>query len=130
MALKERLSSIRKGKGLSVLDLARAAGVSPAYLWQIESGAKRNPSGEVIKRLAAALGTTVADLMETSLAVPGHSLQEVPPSLRSLISKKARQLDIRQEDVEMLKQIQFRGRRPAKEEDYELIFLFLKRILG
>jgi hypothetical protein len=37
---------------------------------------------------------------------------------------------LRQEDIEMLKGIHFRGRRPKKAEDWELIFLLLKRILG
>ncbi len=130
MALKQKLKSLRTAKGLSVIELAEASGVSPPYIWQIEKGMKKNPSGEVLKRLAAGLGTTVAELLETSLAIPKETLAEVPSSLRRLVRRKARQLDLREEDIEMLKGINFRGRQPDKEEDWELIFLFIKRILG
>ena len=130
MALKERLKSIRDAKGLSVAGLAEASGVSPPYIWQIESGAKKNPSGEVLQKLAAGLGTTVADLIGTTLVIPEDTLKQAPPSLRKLAKRKAKQLDLRQEDIEVLKNIHFRGKRPNKEEDWELIFLFLKRILG
>ena len=130
MSLKEKLKSLRTAKGIRVAELAQASGVSPPYIWQIEKGMKKNPSGQVLKRLAEALRTTVADLLETSLAITEEALAEVPPSLRRLAKRKARQLDLRQEDIEMLKHIHFRGKRPDKEEDWELIFLFIKRILG
>jgi len=39
-------------------------------------------------------------------------------------------LGVRREDVEMLKQIHYRGQRPGTLEDWELIFLFIRRILG
>ena len=61
---------------------------------------------------------------------PQEALKKIPPSLRSLARKRGKHLDLRQEDIEMLKNIHFRGKRPNKEEDWELIFLFLKRILG
>ena len=130
MELKDKLRSLRRAKGTGVKKLAKDSGVSVPYIYQIEKGWKKNPSGEVLKRLAAALGTTVADLIGTSLAIPREALAEVPPSLKRLARRKARQLDIRQEDIEMLKHIHFRGRQATKEEDWELIFLFLKRILG
>ena len=129
-ALKDRLTALRTAKGMSVTALAELSGVSAPYLWQIESGTKKNPTGEVLQKLAAALGVTVADLIGTSLVIPEEALQESPPSLQRLARRRAKQLDLRQEDIEMLTHIHFRGRRPRKEEDWELIFLFLKRILG
>lgn len=130
MALKERLKSLRSARGISVAELAEVSGVSPPYIWQIESGGKKNPSGEVLRKLAAGLGTTVADLLGTSLIIPEDSLKKAPHALRRLAKRKGKQMDLRQEDLEMLKSIHFRGKRPSKEEDWELIFLFLKRILG
>lgn len=130
MELKDRIKTLRTAKELSVAELAQMAGVSPPYIWQIENGTKKNPSGEVLKRLAAGLGTTVAEIIGTSLVIPKDTLKQVPPSLKRLAGKKAKQLDLRQEDIEMLTTIHFRGKRPDKEEDWELIFLFLKRILG
>ena len=130
MDLKERLKALRDAKEMTVAELAKASGVSPPYIWQIENGTKKNPSGEVLVKLAAGLGTTVADLLGSSLVIGEDALRKLPASLKRLVKGKAKQLDIRQEDIEMLKSIHFRGRRPTKEEDWELIFLFLKRILG
>ena len=129
MALQERLSELRKAKGLSVAELAEASGVSIPYIHQIEKGPKRNPSGEILQKLAAGLGTTVADLIGTTLVIPEDALRDVPPSLRSLARRRGKYLDLRQEDIDVLKNLHFRGKRPSKEKDWELIFLLLKRIL-
>jgi len=51
----------REHRGLTARDLAVKAGVSTAYLSQIETGV-RDGSFETIKRIAAALSITVDDL--------------------------------------------------------------------
>ena len=81
-------------------------------------------------RLASALGTTVADLMGAPAGIEEEALESVPDSLRKFVKKRGKVLGVRREDVEMLKQIHYRGRRPGTPEDWELIFLFIKRILG
>jgi transcriptional regulator with XRE-family HTH domain len=45
-------------------DLAAKAKVTPGYVAQIEMGMKKNPSLDVLKRLARALGVPVARLLE------------------------------------------------------------------
>ena len=130
MDIPKRLKKLREARGWNVSELARASGLSQPYLRQIELGIKRNPSAAVLNQLAAALGVTVADIMGTSVAIPGSSLEEAPDSLRELVRKQGKRLGLRQEDIEMLKGIHFRGKRPERSEDWELIFLLLKRILG
>lgn len=44
-------------------DLAKKADVTDAYIAQLETGKKTNPSLEVLKRLARALGVPVTDLL-------------------------------------------------------------------
>jgi transcriptional regulator with XRE-family HTH domain len=109
MHVSALLKELRVARGLSVAELAEAAAVSSPYIWQIESGRRQNPSGEKLQRLATALGVTIADL---------------------IVKGRGKRLDVRREDVEMLKHVHFRGRRPDSQEDWELVFLFLKRILG
>ena len=55
---------LRETKGLTQRDLADKAKVTGAYVAQLETGAKRNPSLDVLKRLARALGVPVAELLE------------------------------------------------------------------
>ena len=130
MSVSKRLRELRLAKGYSIADLTRASGVSHAYIRQIEAGVRQNPSGTMLQKMAVTLGVTVVDLMGTPSGIAESVLKKVPRSLRDLARKKGKQLGLRQEDVEMLKNIHFRGKRPSRIEDWELIFLFLKRILG
>jgi transcriptional regulator with XRE-family HTH domain len=52
---------MRKLGGIKANRLAAAAGISTSYLCEIEQG-KKNPSFDVVKRLATALGTDVTSL--------------------------------------------------------------------
>jgi transcriptional regulator with XRE-family HTH domain len=130
LILSEKLKALRKDKGLTVAKLAEISGVSQPYIWQLESKMKLNPSSDMLQKLATALGTTVSELIGASITISEDALKEVPPSLRKLAKEKGDEIDLRQEDIEMLRNINYRGKRPNKSEDWELIFLFLKRILG
>lgn len=130
MDIPARLKQLRESKGLSVTRLAHLSGISQPYLRQIELGIKKNPSAEVLQRLAATLGVTVADIMGISVEIPKESLRGVPKSLKEFARKRGKAVGLRQEDIEVLRRIHFRGRHPGKEEDWELIFLLLKRLLG
>ena len=130
MTLAEKLKSLREEKDLSVADLAEQSDVSKPYIWQIEDGRRKNPTGEVLRKLASALGTTVPELMGAPAGIPEDALRDLPQSLREFTKKRGKACGLRQEDVEMLKHIHYRGKRPKASEDWELIFLFLKRILG
>ena len=46
------------------MDLAKKAGVTQAYIAKLEAGEKKNPSLDVLKRLARALGVPVTELLE------------------------------------------------------------------
>jgi transcriptional regulator with XRE-family HTH domain len=64
----KRLSTVirrlRTGKGISQRDLAAKVGVKGAYIAQLETGARKNPSLDVLKRIAKHLGVTVTELLE------------------------------------------------------------------
>ena len=129
MALQDTVRSLRDAKGWSVRDLAEASGVSVPYIHQIENGMKRNPSGAILQKLASGLGATVADLLGAETAIPQTALKGASASLRLFARKRSKSLGLRQEDLAMLRGVHYRGRRPRKVEDWELIFLFLRRIL-
>jgi DNA-binding XRE family transcriptional regulator len=52
----------REHRGLSAVALAKAVEISPPYLSQIEHG-RRQPSLDVLRRLAQALGVDIDDLV-------------------------------------------------------------------
>ena len=59
------IKGLRKRKGdLTRSELARAAKVTPAYITQLETGQRKNPSLAILKRIARALGVPVTELLE------------------------------------------------------------------
>ena len=64
MTIRARVRQLRTARGLSQLALAKLAGVSQPYLWQLEAGRKKNPGILVLRKLAKALGVPVAQLLE------------------------------------------------------------------
>ncbi|MFS8087439.1 MAG: helix-turn-helix domain-containing protein [Acidobacteriota bacterium] len=61
--LGERIRELRDGKDLSLRELCKKAGISPAFLSDIELG-RRHPSDTVLRAIAKVLGTTFDDLKE------------------------------------------------------------------
>ncbi len=64
MRLGDVLRRLRGAKGLTQAELARRAKITDEYVSMLESGAKQNPSLAVLRRLAKALGVSVAELLE------------------------------------------------------------------
>jgi transcriptional regulator with XRE-family HTH domain len=58
------LKAKREALGLSQTVLAEKAKVTGEYISLLESGRKKNPSLDVLRRLAKALGVPVAELLE------------------------------------------------------------------
>ena len=59
---ENRIRVWREHRSLTAVDLAKAAGIAPAYLSQIETG-KRDGTVETYRKLAAALRVTLDDLI-------------------------------------------------------------------
>jgi transcriptional regulator with XRE-family HTH domain len=58
------VKTLRKAKGMTQVELAAKAKVTQAYLAQLEAGTRKNPSLEILNRLAKALGVPVTELLE------------------------------------------------------------------
>jgi len=57
------LKTLREEKGLTQVDLADKTTVERTYIVKLESGDKKNPSLDILERLAKALGVPVTDLL-------------------------------------------------------------------
>ena len=67
------LKQAREVRGLSAVDAARAAAISPAYLSKLENDAVKKPSPLVLHQLSDALALPYAELMHLSgYRVPGE----------------------------------------------------------
>jgi transcriptional regulator with XRE-family HTH domain len=75
-SMGDTLRQARAVRELSVVDAARAAAISPAYLSRLENDAVKKPSPHVLHQLSEALGVPYAELMRLSgYRLPGHSDQ-------------------------------------------------------
>lgn len=125
MDLGERIKMLRSAKGWSSGQLAEEADVSRAYLWQLETGGKDNPSFDVLEKLANALGVSVSEFSDSRAASSGQS--PMPPALLEFVRNRGRDLGITKQDIEVMKGVHFRGVQPDKPEDWELLYLFLQK---
>lgn len=62
MTKASKLKLRRVAVGLKQKDVAEKAGITAAYLLQLEKGSAKNPSIELMKKLAEILGSTPQEL--------------------------------------------------------------------
>jgi transcriptional regulator with XRE-family HTH domain len=65
---------LREARGMGVVDLATAAGITPGYVSLIEHNHRRSVPLSTLAKLAAALGVPTTELLPPELAEP--SVQE------------------------------------------------------
>ena len=63
MALGEKIKDFRTRKNLSLQELADRVGASKAHIWELETGRARNPTLDLVTKLASCFGVGVADLI-------------------------------------------------------------------
>jgi transcriptional regulator with XRE-family HTH domain len=129
MTFGEKITYFRNRKGWSSGQLSEESGVSRGYLWQLETGGKDKPSLEVIERLARALEVSVADFVEEESKAPPVS-QPLPPGLALFVREKSGKYGITKSDIEMLRSIHYRGKQPVQSDDWDLLYLFLRKLMG
>lgn len=57
-----KIDSIKKQKNLTYKDIANATGLTSAYICMLAKGQKKNPSKEVMEKIANVLGKTVPEI--------------------------------------------------------------------
>lgn len=77
----QRLRELRATRGMTQVQLAEQAAVTLSYITRLESGASA-PGIDLVARLAAALGTTAADLLPVT----------VPPDDLRVLRQQAKRL--------------------------------------
>lgn len=134
MDLSRKIRHLRKEKAFSLNKLAKKTGVSKTYLWQLENNVSQQPSAEILFKIASALGTTIADLLDKPVRVQSTDVlrlgeDEIPYGLRRLINDRGDILDIREEDVKMLMNIQYRGKQPKSVDEWEYILRTIRLVV-
>lgn len=83
----ERLKEIRRERGMTQADLAEKTAITASYIGRLER-AGAAPGVDLVARLAAALGTTIADLLpEADQPDPAPVLREQARKLFEAVVK-------------------------------------------
>ena len=133
MDIGETISNYRQLRGLTLPQLATRAGVSKAFLWEIESGNSKRPGAETLWKIAEALGVTIADLMGKK--PPENAVTSIQPEvnegLRAFINERKRLgSPLEPEEIESLSLVQLKGGRPATKEQWALVYGILRETTG
>lgn len=59
---KNRIKIIRQQKDITLAELSKLTGISAGYLCHLEKGSRKNPSLEVMEKIANALNKSVAEV--------------------------------------------------------------------
>ena len=64
--IADNLNHILSVKGMTVVELSNVTGVLAPTIYSIKQGRSKNPSINVIKKIAYGLGCSIDDLVETN----------------------------------------------------------------
>jgi transcriptional regulator with XRE-family HTH domain len=134
------IGELRKAKGLTLPDLADAAGISKGYLWTLETHWSHrpdepppNPGLDLLARLAESLEVTVADLIgsEATLRTVSGGQTPLPVGLSEFLSSRAKKgRPVPDDAVDSLASVKLRGRRPQTVEEWAAIYDAWEQTLG
>jgi len=89
--LGDNIVKIRKLKGMSAAGCAKKIGISRGYYHDIENNIKKNPSMEMLGRIALVLGVTTSELLSTEekLELALGSLNEIDKTIEQYYMSKS-----------------------------------------
>lgn len=73
MALRDNLRKHRERTRKSLQEVADEVGASKAHIWELETGRARNPSIDLLTKLAKSFDVSVADLIDENPGAPDDS---------------------------------------------------------
>ena len=62
---QNRMKQIRNQKGITLTELSKKTGISIGYLSHLEGGTRKNPSIEIMDKIAKVLDKSVSDVFFT-----------------------------------------------------------------
>lgn len=83
MEIEERLFSLRQKSGDTLQQVADAVGVSKAHVWELEKGRSKNPSFELVRKLAEHYGVSI-DVLTGDTTEPAPRDMQIERIHRSL----------------------------------------------
>ena len=106
--LAQRLKELRLKKGESLQDVADAVKASKAHVWELETGKSRNPSVDLLTKLAQHFRVPVAALIGEDPSAPQED-PELIALFRDLKDLKPRDREILRSTIQTMKRTKDEG---------------------
>jgi transcriptional regulator with XRE-family HTH domain len=103
VSIGEKLFSLRQKSGESLQGVADKVGVSKAHVWELEKGRSKNPSFEMVRKLAAHYGVSI-DVLTGNAAEPEAADLQVDRIHRGLEELSDRDREIVEQMIAAMKQ--------------------------
>ena len=126
-AFGDKIRELRQAKGISLEKLHELTEISKTHLFQIEKGEFTNPTLSTLKKIAAALNTTVSNLLDEDQK---FDLDSMPESLKDFMEYYSDKMDISLKHVRMLATMQKREEdAPRTREHWRILYEAVKKAL-
>lgn len=102
MEIGERLFSLRQKSGESLQQVADAVGVSKAHVWELEKGRSKNPSFDLVRKLAQHYGVSI-DVLSGDASEPDSRNMQIERLHRGLEDLSERDRDIVEQLIRSMK---------------------------
>lgn len=103
MNIGEKLFSLRQKSGESLQQVADKVGVSKAHVWELEKGRSKNPSFELVRKLAAHYGVGI-DVLTGEAEEPNEGALRLERIHRGLDSLTDRDRQIVEQMIKNMQQ--------------------------
>ncbi len=127
-SLADQLRKLRSDKDLSLEEVAKRAGISKTYLWELErdTDKTKKPSADVLMRIADALSTTLVELLSLPTVQSPSGPVQIPPALKKLQDQmQAMKTPLTDEELHDLTMMKFRGGQPETAREWHQLYLLL-----
>lgn len=121
-SIGENIRSLREGRGMSLSELARRSHISRGYLHLIEKE-DGNPTQEKLIAIAKALEVSVSQIIGEK---PERSVSSV--TIPESLLKFAESERLNEDEVQMLSQINYRGKHPDSPREWEILYSLIKTL--
>ena len=105
MQIGEQLFSLRQKTGESLQVVADQVGLSKAHVWELEKGHSKNPSFELVRKLASHYGVSI-DVLTGESDVPSQKDLQVGRMNRGFEELSTRDREIVEQMIETMRQKQ------------------------
>ena len=59
---KNKIKETRNKQGITLIEIAEVTGISAGYICHLEKGTRKNPSAQIMEKIAKALNKSVQEL--------------------------------------------------------------------